>query len=269
MNYYVLRNGQRFGPYTLADLQRYVGSGDILPTDLAQSEGMQDWVPVSQVIGNIAVVQAPQPQVQNYGQTPGYGQPGYGAPGYGAPGYGAQGYPAPGYSAPGYVAPGYVAPGYAAPGIPASAAQYPAPPDLHWALLLVLLYFCGFFVVVWMFIISGYVKKLDPTSKGTLFYALSMGCAVLTGVVFVMGMSMVDHGDPSGPLAFAGLLFLASMVLQYIGHFNVKGSLENHFNTAEPINLRLSGPMTFFFNIIYFQYHFNRINNWRRTGFLM
>jgi hypothetical protein len=49
----------------------------------------------------------------------------------------------------------------------------------------------------------------------------------------------------------------------------VKSSLEAHFNSAEPINLRLSGVMTFFFNVIYFQYHFTRINNWRRTGVLV
>ena len=36
----------------------------------------------------------------------------------------------------------------------------------------------------------------------------------------------------------------------------------------EPINLRLSGVMTFFFNILYFQYHFTRIAEWKRTGML-
>lgn len=40
-----------YGPYTLEDLQRYVASGNILPTDLAKGEGMSDWIPVSQVLG--------------------------------------------------------------------------------------------------------------------------------------------------------------------------------------------------------------------------
>lgn len=53
MQYFVKRGEQRFGPYSLSDLQRYVQSGNIAHEDLAQSEGMSDWVPVSQVLGNI------------------------------------------------------------------------------------------------------------------------------------------------------------------------------------------------------------------------
>jgi hypothetical protein len=53
MQYFVKRGEERFGPYTLAELQRYVQSGNIMADDLAQSEGMTDWAPVSQVLGNI------------------------------------------------------------------------------------------------------------------------------------------------------------------------------------------------------------------------
>jgi GYF domain 2 len=53
MEYFVRRGEQRFGPYSLADLQKYVQSGNLVASDLAQSEGMADWVPLSQVLGNI------------------------------------------------------------------------------------------------------------------------------------------------------------------------------------------------------------------------
>jgi hypothetical protein len=53
MEYFVKRGEQRFGPYSLSDLQMYVQSGNVLVADLAQSEGMAEWVPVSQVLGNI------------------------------------------------------------------------------------------------------------------------------------------------------------------------------------------------------------------------
>jgi len=53
MEYFVKRGEQRFGPYSLSDLQMYVQSGNLLVADLAQSEGMTDWVPVSDVLGNI------------------------------------------------------------------------------------------------------------------------------------------------------------------------------------------------------------------------
>jgi drug/metabolite transporter (DMT)-like permease len=62
MNYFVMRDGQEYGPYSLADLQRYVASGQILATDLARSEGMPESLPVSQIIGTIPVpVAAPIP----------------------------------------------------------------------------------------------------------------------------------------------------------------------------------------------------------------
>src|SRR5215467_8164719 len=60
MRYYVQRGLNEYGPYTLADLQRYIAQGNILLTDLTRSEGMREWIPVAQVIGNIAV--APRSQ---------------------------------------------------------------------------------------------------------------------------------------------------------------------------------------------------------------
>ena len=53
LKYFIQRELNEYGPYTLADLQRYVAQGSILLTDLTRSEGMTEWVPVSQVIGNI------------------------------------------------------------------------------------------------------------------------------------------------------------------------------------------------------------------------
>src|ERR1700740_123756 len=60
MEYFVQRGEQKFGPYTLAEMQEYAQAGRILPTDLAKSEGLVDWIPVSQILGNIpAPVAAP------------------------------------------------------------------------------------------------------------------------------------------------------------------------------------------------------------------
>jgi hypothetical protein len=53
MDYLVRRGEEQFGPYTLAELQEYAQAGRVLPTDLAKSEGLADWVPVSQILGNI------------------------------------------------------------------------------------------------------------------------------------------------------------------------------------------------------------------------
>src|SRR5580698_4930709 len=55
MEYLVRRGEEQFGPYTLAELQEYVQSGRVLPGDMAKSEGLPDWVPVSQILGNIPI----------------------------------------------------------------------------------------------------------------------------------------------------------------------------------------------------------------------
>ncbi|HEV2646413.1 MAG TPA: DUF4339 domain-containing protein [Acidobacteriaceae bacterium] len=58
MLYHVSRNGETFGPYTLEDLQRYLTTGNVLPTDLARTDDTSEWIPVSQIVGAPAVLQA-------------------------------------------------------------------------------------------------------------------------------------------------------------------------------------------------------------------
>jgi uncharacterized protein DUF4339 len=53
VEYFVKRGDDRYGPYSLLDLQKYVQSGNVLTEDLAQSEGMVEWIPVIQILGNI------------------------------------------------------------------------------------------------------------------------------------------------------------------------------------------------------------------------
>ena len=57
-----------------------------------------------------------------------------------------------------------------------------------------------------------------------------------------------------------GGLILLIIILVILFRFAMKNSLEQHFNVADPIGLRLGPVMTFFFGGLYFQYHFNRIN---------
>jgi hypothetical protein len=57
-------------------------------------------------------------------------------------------------------------------------------------------------------------------------------------------------------------------VIYLIGAFQMRSDLEDYYNTVEPINLRLSGVMTFFFSVYYFQYHLSRIAAWKKTGYL-
>ena len=61
MNYFIKQGDEKRGPYTLAELHEQVQSGKVAPTDLAQSEGMNDWAQVSVVLGNVPIPAATQP----------------------------------------------------------------------------------------------------------------------------------------------------------------------------------------------------------------
>ncbi|HTS29408.1 MAG TPA: GYF domain-containing protein [Bryobacteraceae bacterium] len=225
MNYYIARDGQQFGPYTLAEVQQYVKDGNILLTDLAHSEGMASWVPVQQILGNIPVPQQPAP-APNYGQVPVYQQPQAVAP-----------------------QPGNV------------IGAGPLPPDLHWALVLLLgVITCGIFSYVWMFVQAGFVRKLQPSSNGMMLYALGLPGIFLGEILQVAG------GSEDSIKAVGGLIVLAGAIMIIVGHFSLRRSLEDYYNSVEPVNLQLSGVMTFFFNTIYFQYHLNWIRQYKLTG---
>ncbi|MCI0351414.1 MAG: DUF4339 domain-containing protein [Acidobacteriales bacterium] len=208
MNYYVKRGDQQYGPYSLADLQRYVQQGNIAPTDLARSEGMQNWVPVSQVLGNIAIPSAPT-------------------------GFGAT---------------------QAAP-----AANLNPPPNLHWGVVLLLsIITCYIFYVIWLFVQAAWVKKIRPGSRAILYFVLY--------ILLIFGAVAVEAQSPDSPLP--ALLYITAIVLAYCGIFSMRRDIESYYNSEENIGLQLSGVMTFFFTVWYFQYHFNRINGLKQTGVL-
>lgn len=213
MNYFIIRDSQQYGPYTLADLQRYAASGEILLTDLARSEGMSEPLPVSQIIGTIPVPQAPM---------------------LGTP--------------------------------PLIATQYPDPPNLHWALVLLFgVITCGLFITAWDIVQGVWMKQVAPQSKAIYYYA---ACVAILLLVFALSFSAA-HQHTQNPLV--GLLNLVNVVVILIGRFSLKHSLEEHFNSAEPMGLLLSGVMTFFFGAIYFQYHLNDIvrrKNLDRMGYV-
>ena len=50
LDFYVTREGKRFGPYTEADARNYLEDGRIRADDLCWRPGMDTWLPVSQVV---------------------------------------------------------------------------------------------------------------------------------------------------------------------------------------------------------------------------
>lgn len=61
MQVHIDRGGQRFGPYSIDQVNAYLADGSLLATDLGWTDGMTDWLPLPKVPGVIAVEAAPPP----------------------------------------------------------------------------------------------------------------------------------------------------------------------------------------------------------------
>ena len=99
------------------------------------------------------------------------------------------------------------------------------------------------------------MRKVQPTSKAMFYYIGAISVSALAVVVVIFAVTTL----PAQVRPLATLVRLGGTVLWLVGAFSMKNSIEEHYNTAEPIALQLSGVMTFFFNVFYFQYHFTQI----------
>jgi hypothetical protein len=245
MNYYVARNGQTYGPYSEETVRKYLAEGSMLATDMGRTDAMPNWAPLGQILGPTAT--APVPPA-SFAPPPAYQQSAFAAP-----------QPVLGQAAPGMN----------------------VPPSLHWAIILLIAAFTsGLFITIWGFVQANWIKSIDPASKAVRDLAIGVlfpiiGCVAL-GVMLVAGglAGQLDHpgvgmigGMASGFLIFTALC-VGGLVFTLKAFFGMKSSMEIYYNSTEPINLRLSAIMTFFFNVIYFQYHMSRIADWKRTGVL-
>jgi hypothetical protein len=150
------------------------------------------------------------------------------------------------------------------------SSAYPAPPAVHWLAL-----FLGIFilaVIIWIFIPGSrtslfwpvfpaawsvylclWIRDLNPRSRTIIFADAYLAFALIAALV--------------SPFALPSSLFKVLLDFWLIGKFviylfmvfGVRNELEEHYNEREPIGLKLSSIMTFFFSIYYFQYHLYRI----------
>ena len=239
MNYQIIRGAQTYGPYTAADIQRYVASGHILPTDIAKSEDMTEGVPVSQLLGTTG-------QQQAFTPPPFQG--------------GFQGGPqAMGYQG-----------GFAQPQDAAPMAQFADPPNLSWGLVLLFdALTCGLFQMVWNIIYSAWMRRVQPNSNALFYYIGGYVLALVYSAGYVpmfleqMRHAMAHDAIAQTHMAHQALLYLlasAGWVLKLVARFSMKSSLEEHYNTVEPIGLRLNGVLVFFFGGLYIQSQLNKVN---------
>lgn len=151
------------------------------------------------------------------------------------------------------------------PGAIAPAGIYPDPPNLHWALVLLIAVFtCGLFLLVWNFVQAVWMRRVNPRSNALFYY---IGYVVISfGGGFSRFALMAASGFQSHLWGLGGAMWLISFIVIELGYFDLRRSMEEHFNGPEPLGLTLSPVMTFFFGPLYFQYHMSRINEVKRIA---
>jgi hypothetical protein len=227
MLYHISRNGQNYGPYTLEDLQKYVASGNVLPTDLAKSDDMPDWVPVAQILGMAPPVVPPAYQ------------------GPLAPAYPAQ----PGVAV-------YPDPPNLSWGLVLLFSFFTCSLFM-WVWNLV--------VASWLKRVQPNSKAIFYYGVATALAVVQIVVGSQTHITNIQpGFHWWTTYYTAHPLG--NILGLVLWIVRLIARFTMRSDLEEHFNGPEPVGLQLSGVMTFFFGGLYFQYHLNRINEMKRLA---
>jgi uncharacterized protein DUF4339 len=203
MTYRIARGAQVFGPYAAEEIYRLLAAGNIVPTDLAQGEGMPDWRPVSEL------------------------------------------FPAPAMGA---------------------RMLFPDPPDLPWWVALILgIVTGGLFFVLWDIVEAAWMRRVSERSTALALY-------VVVAILYVLRLPeawhIVEYNAFNGPLVVVTPLGhgmgLTGLALAIAARFVFRNELLRHFNGPEPLGLRLNAFWTLLFGGLYFQFHFNRINEQKR-----
>lgn len=149
---------------------------------------------------------------------------------------------------------------------PAITRLYPDPPDLRWWIALLLgAVTLGAFFVVWDVVQAAWLRRVERSSVALILYCLAL-------VVFVVNApaqwASINHALFNGPLVaapFALWLSLGAVVTRLAARFVMRSELLRHFTTVEPLGLQLNGFLTLLLGGLYFQYHFNKINDAKRN----
>ena len=138
------------------------------------------------------------------------------------------------------------------------------PPDLHWFIVLILS-ITWIFVFIWAIVQASFARKINPSSNAVWAFILWIAASIAL-LVFDVQLVLGNLAQSNAQLLL--IASAASAICYWAGVFSIRRSMLTYYNTIEPIQLSLSGVMTFFFGIYYLQYHMSRIARWKKTGIL-
>jgi Tfp pilus assembly major pilin PilA len=237
------QNGQKYGPYSEANVRQWLREGKFAPDALAWREGMASWVPLASLF----------PATATDGPLP--------------PPLAAPHIPPPFANARATVMPESFSARRDEPldAARADRAALPTPPSLHWGLVwLFTVFTLGIFGIIWPFIQANWVSRIDRQSKATLLLGLAAGCWLIGYILYFAGVSSMANGG-GGMVGLGGLLLLAYWVLLLVAYFSMAGSMRDHLTSRE-LPLEIGGVTLFFFTMYYLQGQLSWIARWKRTG---
>ena len=146
-------------------------------------------------------------------------------------------------------------PFYAYPSAPTVVRAVPNPPRLHWGWVFGLsVVTLGFFGMVWMIVQAAWVRKVRGRSKTlpwTIVYASILPAVYLCAIAFgIIGTLLHVQNVVAIANAAEPWVRIALFALFLIATYTLRNEL-----CDDPIDLPLTGVMTFFFGAVYFQYH--------------
>ncbi len=142
-----------------------------------------------------------------------------------------------------------------------------SPPDIPWILALILEVSTSFtFFLAWDVVEAVWLYRVRPSALRPLVYSAVAGA--LVGIEAPAIVSEVKHVALSRAFiggTLATLLVVFATVLRILGRLSMRSELLAHYNETEAVGLELSKWKTLLLGGLYFQFHFNRINELKRV----
>ena len=195
--YWVIVNDKAQGPHTESTLREWLAEGIIAANTLAWQQGMVDWAPLITLLPNSTLTsRRPPPPSPSMLTSQGYGSRGFKTTG---------------------------------PGLSSSAARaaLPAPPALHWSLVLLFgVLTLGVFWLIWLFVQANWVHKIDPQSKATLLLSIGIACGALGLIPYLTLLDTLHRNSNhnlSGGITAGVLAGIALCLILMLTNFILQG----------------------------------------------
>jgi len=148
----------------------------------------------------------------------------------------------------------------------ADRAALPTPPSLHWGWVFLLsVVTLGLFTIIWSFIQSNWVRRLDPDSRATAMLGTALTC-YFVGYFLAANGAPLDDDAPATAMERVGWLLQLVYVLLFLGAYFAMAGTIRRVMTGYRVPMRIGGITLLFFNTLYLQGQLTWLARWQQTG---